>query len=187
MPTTPYPHPTGGEGEIRTAPGRCLAWTWGLVNGGSYSRDSGPRRSPPGGRPAADGPGVLPGGLHPEQGKGGLGPQPAMVVPGCALMCPLLRVPTWGRAVPAELASSPRHPPPSFLPMLRTAMHVTNMPSVYEELGLVSMYKCASHGSGVCVSSYFDRPVFGKPGTFDPSEPAFTTHWQPSALHPEPS
>lgn len=140
MPTTPYPHPTGGEGGIRTAPGRCLAWTWGLVNGGSYSRDSGPRRSPPGGRPAADGPGVLPGGLDPEQGKGGLVPQPAMVVPGCALMCPLLRVPTWGRAVPAELAGSPRRPPPSFLPMLRTAMHVPNMPGVYEELGLVSTY-----------------------------------------------
>lgn len=31
-------------------------------------------------------------------------------------------------------------PPPSFLPMLRTAMHVPNMPGVYEELGLVSTY-----------------------------------------------
>lgn len=53
-------------------------------------------------------------------------PQPVMEVPGCTFTCPLLRVPTQGRAVPAGLAGTPA-PLPCWLPMVRIAMHDTTM------------------------------------------------------------
>lgn len=83
------------------------AWH-GLLNGGSYPRVAGPFLED-----------TMLRGLESCQGvctqsrtRAVWVSQPVMAVPGCTLTCPLLWVPTQGRAVPAELAGAPRHPPP---------------------------------------------------------------------------
>lgn len=122
MPPTPTPQEEE-EGEIQTAQGRCLAWVieWGLLLQGRRALSRGHH---------AEGPGVLPGGLHPEQDKGGLG-LPASH--GGAWLH--THVPSSLGAHPREGQCLPSWPVPLAtplprrrLPMVRIAMHITTMP-----------------------------------------------------------